>query len=128
VPKYTVIGIIGASASTSSEADDPDQAIENADLSPTLCHQCAHEVGLGEAYEYIVQDESGETVYDDTDRFYNAAKARVAELEAAINAWADSFWAPVTSPAGSVAAHEASVDALMAAVGREVPKRDGTGT
>lgn len=74
MPKYTVIGIIGASCSDVVEADSPDDAINKAELGVSLCHQCAHEVELGDPYEYVVLNEDGETVHDDSQIADEASK------------------------------------------------------
>lgn len=65
MPKFTVIGIIGASASAEVEADTAEDAIDLADVSPSLCHQCAHEVEIGDPYQWEVMDEEGQVVYSD---------------------------------------------------------------
>jgi hypothetical protein len=52
--KYLVFGVACATVSDEVEAHSPEEAVENADLSTGLCHQCSYEVELGDVYEISV--------------------------------------------------------------------------
>ncbi len=66
--KYNVYGTVGASVFLGTyEAKNEDDAIEqaedneNANWSPTLCHQCSRELEVGDVYETqaeLVEDET----------------------------------------------------------------------
>lgn len=61
--KYTVIGLVAAQVQVEVEADNPDDAIEKADLPSTgICHQCAQDVQVGDVYDFVVLDEAGNEV------------------------------------------------------------------
>lgn len=63
MPNYTVLGIASATVSAKVEADNPEEAIDKADLPSTgLCHQCAKDVEVGDVYEFAVLDATGDEV------------------------------------------------------------------
>lgn len=66
--KYTVVMIAGATIVVDVEADSPDAARERAceEAYASLCHQCAHDVTLGDEWEPIqVTDAGGEVLWHD---------------------------------------------------------------
>jgi len=79
--KYQVCIIIDASNTVEVEADSPEDAMDLAynmdEASPSLCHQCSHDVGLAEAIKTFVYDEDGNEVLDDCQQ-----KNEIKELEA----------------------------------------------
>lgn len=52
--KYLVFGLASATVSDEVEAASPEEAVENAVLLPSICHQCSHKVELGDVYEISV--------------------------------------------------------------------------
>ncbi len=68
--QYTVICVCAASTSHKCEADSPDDAIDKAgeELESGLCWSCASTLDVGDFYGFIVLDENGDEVYDDTQR------------------------------------------------------------
>jgi hypothetical protein len=65
--KYTVVGIVSGSMSIKVEANSPEEAAENAELAPCLCHQCSDEVELGDVYELAVYEGNKEVWTDRAD-------------------------------------------------------------
>ena len=67
--KYSVSLIFSADSGVDIEADSPEEAAELAynsnEASPSLCHQCARDVNLGDCIRTIVYDENGAEVFDD---------------------------------------------------------------
>ena len=70
MPKYTVIGVCTASASHECEADSPTDAVDVAapELENGLCWACASDLDVGDFYGFIVLDEDGDEVHDDTQK------------------------------------------------------------
>lgn len=62
-----MIGLLDATCFVDVESSTPDEAVDlaGAELSPSLCHQCAGEVQLGDIIGWAVLDESGQEVYRD---------------------------------------------------------------
>ena len=61
--KYSVIGIISASiyigeyeAESEEAAEEMAEKDENANWSPSICHQCSGEVEVGDVYKVIVEE------------------------------------------------------------------------
>lgn len=55
----------------------------------SLCHQCAHEVDMGDSYSLTLFDEQGETVYEDSPSVDEAKRTKglvdyIEELKAEI--------------------------------------------
>lgn len=68
--KYICYIRFGASVAVEVEANSPEEAAKKAynsdEGNPTLCHACAHEVELGDAYRCEVFDEDQTALlYDD---------------------------------------------------------------
>lgn len=63
MPKFTLIHSIGAGYSEDVEAENAEEALNNSDVYPSLCHQCSREIDLGDTYMSTVLDEDGEEVY-----------------------------------------------------------------
>lgn len=82
--RYTVIGAVWAQTSDSVEADSPEEAVEQANLSESLCWQCSERVELGEISHCIVLDALGEQVYSDEDRTLALRCATDEELAAEV--------------------------------------------
>lgn len=62
--KYMVFGLASATVSREVEADSPEQAVEDADLSTGLCYQCSEEIDVGDVYEVKVEQD-GKEVWSD---------------------------------------------------------------
>lgn len=63
---YTVVMVHDASTAVEIDAESFDEAVEKAletpESSPILCHQCAHNVELGDIVKTMVENqESGES-------------------------------------------------------------------
>lgn len=68
--KYTVALTSGATTVIDVEADTPEEAREKAceEAYVGLCHQCAHDVTVGDEWEPVeVTDDSGNVVWHDAD-------------------------------------------------------------
>lgn len=95
--KYLVFGLAVATVSNEVEASSPEEAVENADLSPSLCWQCSHEVELGDVYEISVIQNGKEVWTDKQDEHadvkklaaYLKSKKRLpSEIKAIVDRWA----------------------------------------
>ena len=95
--KYLVFGLVGATVSNEVEASSPEEAVENAELSPGLCHQCSHEVELGDVYEISVMQNDKEVWTDKQDEYADVKKLAAylkdkkrlpAEIKAIVDRWA----------------------------------------
>ena len=66
--KYTVVLVAGATTVVDVEANTADEAREKAceEAYVSLCHQCAHDVTVGDEWEPVqVTDDSNEVVWHD---------------------------------------------------------------
>lgn len=67
--KYDVSLIFSADWGVEINADSPEEACEKAynsdEAAPSVCHQCASHVNLGDCIRVIVYDENGDEVLDD---------------------------------------------------------------
>lgn len=58
--RYTVIGLVDATVAEEYEAESSeeafDKALANMDI-PTICHQCASEIDIGDVTKFIVINE-----------------------------------------------------------------------
>jgi hypothetical protein len=95
--KYLVFGVACATVSDEVEAHSPEEAVENADLSTGLCHQCSYEVELGDVYEISVVQDGREVWSDKQDEHtdvktlasYLKSKKRLpAEIKTIVDRWA----------------------------------------
>lgn len=68
--KYTVVGLVDATVCETVEADSPEEAMENAALFASVCHQCSRVIEVGDVYDMQVLDEAGELVI----RFHEEAR------------------------------------------------------
>jgi len=63
--KYHVYAAVGATKYIGKfEADSEDEAIEKAARSkkayaPSLCHQCSHEMDVGDLYDFSAEEDKG---------------------------------------------------------------------
>lgn len=91
--KYYVIGYVDATMSRFVEAGSPEEAIDEAGLSPSLCHQCSDEIECCDVYDWQVLDESQENVLIDSDAsnqlrvMRERAEAAEAKLEALVESY-----------------------------------------
>ena len=89
--KYSVSLIFSADSGVDIEADSPEEAAELAynsnEASPSLCHQCARDVNLGDCIRTIVYDENGAEVFDDgwEIKKINRLEQRLSEADKVIN-------------------------------------------
>lgn len=81
MPKYVVIGSVAASVSEEVEADSPEEAADKAELYAGVCHKCSCVVEVGDVYERIVLDETGQNELW-TDAFESKAEPDVKALVA----------------------------------------------
>lgn len=83
--KFTVMGLVSATVYADVEADSPEEAMEQAELSASVCHQCAKELEVGDVYDMQVVDEAGEAVikFDEEVRRERMTKALKGILKAA---------------------------------------------
>lgn len=67
--KFSVSLVFSADSGLDVEADSPEEAAEIAynsnEANPSLCHECAGEVNLGDCIRVIVHDENDKEVFDD---------------------------------------------------------------
>jgi hypothetical protein len=63
--KYQVVGLVDAVVYEEVDASSPEDAASRANLSASVCHQCAGELEVGDVWAVRVLDESGVEVYSD---------------------------------------------------------------
>lgn len=65
--KYLVVGIVDASVSKVVEADTPEEAIDRAELSASICYHCARDLSIGDVGDVeVIEDEgAGDVVHSD---------------------------------------------------------------
>ena len=95
--KYLVFGLASATVSEEVEAASPEEAVENAELSPSICHQCSREVELGDVYEISVIHDGKEVWTDKGDEHADVKKLAAylknkkrlpAEIKTIVDRWA----------------------------------------
>ena len=95
--KYLVFGLVSATVSEEVEAASPEEAVENAVLLPSICHQCAHEIELDDVYEISVIHNGKEVWTDKHDEHEDVKKLAVylknkkrlpAEIKTIVDRWA----------------------------------------
>jgi len=85
--EYNVSLIFSADMGITVNADSPEEAAEIAyssdQATPSLCHQCANDVNLGDCVRVIVYDSDDNEVLDDgfERNQITGLSARIAELE-----------------------------------------------
>lgn len=95
--KYNVSLVFSADWGVEVEANSPYEAMEKAynspEASPSLCHQCANEVNLGDCIRAIVHDEDWNEVMDDGHEANRivSLENRIAELEQEVQTLSDAL-------------------------------------
>tara|TARA_R110002020_G_scaffold213427_1_gene420256 strand:- start:52309 stop:52599 length:291 start_codon:yes stop_codon:yes gene_type:complete len=64
--KYEVVNLLDACVSRTVEANSIEEAIDSIEYDTNLCHHCAGRVDLEDVGAFIVFDEDGNELYNDT--------------------------------------------------------------